>query len=76
MQILNTEIADQLKHNLKARTSLAYEFGVYVTTIDNWIRKNNEGKATHLTNPNSLKIISSELDVKKSELLTEYKVTV
>jgi len=76
MQILNIEVANQLKHNLKAKTSLAYEFNKYVTTIDNWIRKNNEGKATHLTNPNSLKIISDELGVKKSELLTEYKVTV
>jgi hypothetical protein len=71
MQIIKKEIANRLKDNSRAKHGLAYEFNVYVTTIDNWIKKNNEGMPTNLTNPSAIEIISKELSIDKSNMLTE-----
>jgi len=71
MQIIKKEIANQLKDNSRAKHGLAYEFNVYVTTIDNWIKKNNEGLPTNLTNPSAIELICEELKVDKSQILTE-----
>lgn len=71
MQLIKEEIANQLKGNSKAKHGIAYEFDVYVTTVDNWIKKNNEGEATNLLTPTAMKLIADELGYKKSELLTE-----
>lgn len=71
MQIIKPEIANQLKDNSKAKHGLAYEFDCYVTTIDNWIKKNNEGIVTNLTTPSAMKLIAEELGYKKSELLID-----
>ena len=71
MQIIKKEIAEQLKNNSKAKHGLAYEFNVYVTTIDNWIKKNNDGNPTNLTNPSAIEIISKELNIDKTQIFSE-----
>jgi tRNA A58 N-methylase Trm61 len=71
MQIIKKEIANQLKYNSKAKHGIAYEFNVYVPTVDNWIKKNNEGLPTNLTNPSAIEIISKELSIDKEKMLTE-----
>lgn len=71
MEIIAKKFTDKIRTTSKAKFRLSYEFDTTENTIKNWLDKNDEGGVTPLTTPMGLKAIAEELDVKKSELLTE-----
>lgn len=73
MEILKKEITDQIRENYKnVRNRLIYEFDRTRQTIDNWADENDKGYPTLLLTPMGLRAIAEELELKKSELLTEF----
>lgn len=71
MEIIDKKVTEKIRNTSKAKFRLSYEFDTTENTIKNWLDKNDKGEITPLTTPMGLKAISEELDLKKSELLTE-----
>lgn len=67
MIAIKQEIIDQVKKNTRAKTMLAYEFSKHFTTIERWLDVNDP----MLTTPAGIRVISEQLEIPESELLTE-----
>lgn len=64
---IRQEVLEQIKASSKTRNRLAYEFDVHSATIMRWIDENN----IMLTTAMALRIISEELNMQMSDILTE-----
>lgn len=64
---IRPDVLEQVKASSKAKNRLAYEFDVHSATITRWI----ESGDIMLTTAKAVRIISEELNLNATEILTE-----
>jgi len=75
MTVLNPSVVNRIKSRkgIRCRTRLALNFGVGEQSISNWL--NGEHADIRLTTPDALHVISEEMGIPHSQLLTVVKAT-
>lgn len=69
--MIKNKIIEKIKASKRCRNRLAYELNCSHRSVEKWLERNDIMLTTDL----ALKVISEEINVKKSEILIEEKAT-